>query len=232
MSPAPLLAKAELDDLRRFDTCMVANAVERFNVRLRNTGFTDGSIRCIFPETPPIVGYAVTARLRTGEPPTWGGAFHDRTELWNSILEIPVPRILVLQDMDNPPGIGAFLGDMHAAILRALGCVAYVTNGAVRELPAVGRTGFQVFANSVVVSHAYSHVFDIGAPIIVGRMEVRPGTLLHGDRHGVLSIPVEVAAQIPPVAAKLQRQEKDVIEFCRSQEFSIGKLSEIMKQWG
>jgi 4-hydroxy-4-methyl-2-oxoglutarate aldolase len=231
MSPAPLLAKEDLDALRQFDTCMVANAVERFKVRLRNTGFTNGNIRCMFPEMPPTVGYAVTARLRTGDAPTRGGAFHDRSELWHSVLEIPQPRILVLQDMDNPPGVGALLGDMHAAILKALGCIGYVTNGAVRELPAVGRMGFQLFAGSVVASHAYSHVFDIGASITVGGMEVTWGTLLHGDRHGVLSVPAEVAPQVPTVAAKLQRQQQDVIEFCRSPEFSIQKLSEVLKQW-
>lgn len=232
MSPAPLLAKEELDALCQFDTCKVANAIEKFNVRLRNTGFTNGGIRSMFPEMPSIVGYAVTARLRTGEPPMTGGAFHDRSELWNSILETPAPRILVLQDMDYPPGVGAFLGDMHAAILKALGCIGYLTNGAVRELPAVGRMGFQLFAGSVVASHAYSHVFDIGASVTIGGMEVQPGTLLHGGRHGVLSIPVEVAAQIPPVAEKIQRQEQDVIEFCRSENFSIGKLTETMKHLG
>ena len=70
-----------------------------------------------------------------------GGTFRDRTDLWNSVLEFPTPRILVLQDMDNPAGRGAFIGDVHASILKALSCIAYVTNGAVRELPAVRHTG-------------------------------------------------------------------------------------------
>ena len=70
-------------------------------------------------------------------------SFRDRADFWNSILEIPAPRILVLQDMDRPPGRGAFVGDMHAAILKALGCVGYLTNGAVRELPAVRTMGIQ-----------------------------------------------------------------------------------------
>src|SRR5208282_3770817 len=54
-----------------------------------------------------------------------------------------------------PPGRGAFVGDMHAAILKALGCVGYLTNGAVRELPSVRTMGVQLFAGSVAVSHAY-----------------------------------------------------------------------------
>jgi regulator of RNase E activity RraA len=225
-----LLTEEELDALRQFDTCTVANAVETFNVRLRNTGFTDSSIRCMFPDAPPTVAYAVTARLRSGEPPIVGRSFRDRTDFWNSILELPAPRVLVLEDMDDPPGRGAFVGDMHAAILQALGCVAYLTNGAVREVPMVRMMGIQLFAGSLAVSHAYAHIFDVGSAVSVGGMEVHPGDLLHGDRHGVLTIPVEIAGAVPRVAAELQQAEQRVIDFCRSSSFSVEKLRDIAKQ--
>lgn len=223
------LTEEQLDALRQFDTCMIANAVERFNLRLRNAGFTGAGIRCMFPDAPPMVGYAVTARLRCGEPPMKGGSFHDRADFWSSILEIPAPRILVLEDIDDPPGQGAFVGDVHASILKALGCIGYLTNGAVRELPAVRSLGIQLFASSLSVSHAYAHVFEVGAPIRVGGVDVRPGELLHGDRHGVVNVPLTIAAEIPAVAAGLQRAEQKVIEFCRSSSFSVEKLGEITK---
>jgi 4-hydroxy-4-methyl-2-oxoglutarate aldolase len=230
MPVAPLLTEEELDALRQFDTCMVANAIESFRVRLCNTGFADASIRCMFPDAPSMVGYAATARLRSGEPPIVGGTFHDRADFWNSILEVPAPRILVLEDMDDPPGRGAFVGDMHAAILKALGCVGYLTNGAVRELPSVRKMGIELFAGSVAVSHAYAHIFEIGAVINVGGMEVRSGDLLHGDRHGVLTVPAEIAAKVPSVADELRRTEQKIIDFCRSRDFSVAKLREVMKR--
>jgi 4-hydroxy-4-methyl-2-oxoglutarate aldolase len=223
------LTEEDLDTLRQFDTCMISNAVETFGARMRNTGFTSGRIRCMFPEAPPMVGYAATARLRSGQPPIGGGRFHDRAEFWKSVLEIPAPRILVLEDMDEPPGRGAFVGDMHAAILQALGCIGHLTNGAVRELPAVRMMGVQLFAGSVAVSHAYAHIFELGATVTVGGMEVRPGDLLHGDQHGVLTIPRGIATKIPATASRLQRVEQTVIDFCRSSAFSVPKLSEIMK---
>jgi 4-hydroxy-4-methyl-2-oxoglutarate aldolase len=232
MALAPLLTEGQLDAIRQFDTCMVANAVETFNLRLHNTGFTNASIHCMFKDEPPMVGYAATARLRSGEPPMVGGTFSDRGDFWNSILRIPSPRILVLEDKDDPPGRGAFVGDMHAAILKALGCVGYLSNGAVRELPSVRAMGMQLFAGSVAVSHAYAHIFDIGAVINIGGMEVRPGDLLHGDRHGVLTIPEKIAVAIPAVAADLKRTEQKVIEFCRSSAFSVAKLSEVMNEEG
>jgi len=229
MAVGSLLTEEDLDALRQFDTCMISNAIETFDARLRNTGFADASIRCMFKDAPPMVGYAATARLRSGEPPMVGGTFRDRADFWNSILEIPAPRVLVLEDMDKPPGRGAFVGDMHAAILKALGCIGYLTNGAVRELPALRTMGIQLFAGSVAVSHAYAHIFDVGAKVKVGGMEVRPGELLHGDRHGVLTVPAQIGARIPGAAAELQRAERKVIDFCRSSAFSVAKLGEIMK---
>ena len=225
----PPLTEEDLDSLRQFGTCMISNAIETFDARLRNTGFADASVRCMFADARPMVGYAATARLSSEEPPIVGGSFRDRADVWNSILEIPAPRILVLEDMDEPPGRGAFVGDMHAAILKALGCAGYVTNGAIRDLPTVQTTGLQVFAGNVAVSRAYAHIFDIGATVSIGGMEVRPGELLHGDRHGVLTVPADIAAKIPDVAVELQRLEQHVIDFCRSDTFSVVKLGEVMK---
>ena len=229
MAVESVLSAEELDALCQIDTCTVSNAIETFDVRLRNTGFADARIRCIFEDAPPMVGYAATARLRSEEPPIAGRLFHDRTDWWNSILAIPAPRIVVLEDMDKPPGVGAFLGDAHAAILMALGCVGYVTDGAVRELPSVRKLGLHLFAGNVAVSHAYAHIFDFGSTVKVGGLEVRPGDLLHGDRHGLLNVPKEVAAEIPAVAVRLQQAEQRVIDFCRSREFSVDKLRQVLK---
>jgi 4-hydroxy-4-methyl-2-oxoglutarate aldolase len=226
------LTEEEIDALRQFDTPMVANAVETFNLRLRNTGFTNGSIHCMYPDAPPMVGYAITARLRAGEPPIQGGTFHDRSDFWHRILESPDPRILVLEDMDHPPGRGALVGDVHAAILKALGCVGYLTNGAVRELPSVRSLGIQLFAGNVALSHAYAHIFDFGCEVKVGGMEIKLGDLLHGDRHGVLNVPVSTAREIPAIAGRLERQQKKIIDFCLSSSFSIERLSELLKKSG
>ena len=63
----------------------------------------------------------------------------------------------------------------------------------------------------------------------VDGMEVRTATLLHGDQHGIVTVPPEIAADVPNVAANLQRSEQQVIEFCRSKSFSVAKLNELMK---
>jgi regulator of RNase E activity RraA len=226
----PLVTQTELDALRRLDTCTVCNAIETFDIRLANTGFADSSIRCIFEDLPPMVGYAATARLRSGAAPVQGGRYRDRSNWWTSILAVPAPRVVVIQDLDEPPGRGAFLGDVHAAILQALGCVGFVSNGAVRELPHVRDLNFPLFAGNIAVSHAYAHIFALGEAVSVGGLEIRPGDLLHGDRHGLLNVPKEIAPEIPGVAARLREEEDQVIKYCRSDGFSVDGLCAVFKK--
>lgn len=229
MSSGDVVHQDILEALRAIETCVVSNAIERFELRLRNTGFADSSVRCMLPDLPPMVGYAATARLRTVDPPMSGRPFHDRMDWWHSIIQIPAPRVVVLEDLDRPRGVGAVLGDMHAAILQALGCVGFVTDGAVRELPRVRELGLQLFAGNMAVSHAYAHIFDFGAAVRVGGLDVKPGDLLHGDMHGLLTVPKSIAAQIPEVARELQAGEQAVIDLCRSNDFTIERLRHRIK---
>ena len=56
---------ADLEQLRRLSTCIVASAIEGFQMRLPNSGFTDSRISCIFKNRLPLIGYAATARIRS-----------------------------------------------------------------------------------------------------------------------------------------------------------------------
>jgi 4-hydroxy-4-methyl-2-oxoglutarate aldolase len=218
------LPSAQLDQWRTLSSCLVSSAIETFDVRLRNKGFSDSSIHCIFPDFPSTVGYAATARIRSSDPPMEGRSYYNRRDWWNELLKVPEPRIVVIQDVDDPPGLGAFVGEVQANILRALGCVAIVTNGAVRDLPEVRKTGLQMFASNVSVSHAYSHVFDFGGIVEIAGLTVRPGELIHGDLHGVLTVPLEIAGRVPSEAAEMRKQRDELIAFCRSNEFSLEGL--------
>ena len=77
---APLTPE-ELHALRGLDACTLANAIETFHERLRNEGFVDHTVRCLFPELPPMLGYAATLRIRGSAPPTADGVYQDRTGL-------------------------------------------------------------------------------------------------------------------------------------------------------
>jgi 4-hydroxy-4-methyl-2-oxoglutarate aldolase len=152
--------------------------------------------------------------------------YYDRMDWWRYIASVPSPRVMILEDLDQWPGVGAFVGELHAAIGRALNCVGCVTNGAVRDLPAVEALGFQLFAGSVAVSHSYAHIIEFGEPVEIGGLKIRSGDLIHGDRHGVQMIPLEIATQVPAEASKILEEERKLVGFCRSAEFSLEGLSQ------
>jgi 4-hydroxy-4-methyl-2-oxoglutarate aldolase len=222
--------KVDIEKLSALDSCTVSNAIERLDVRLRNEGFASGAVRCQFRNLPPMVGYAATGRIRTMSPPMTHRCYHDRMDWWSYVASVPEPRIMVLQDADPRPGSGAFVGEIHAAIGRALNCAGCVTNGAVRDLPAVRAMGFQLFAGNVSVSHSYAHIIDFGEAVEIGGLRIQPGDLIHGDRHGALTIPLEIAGDVPAQAAKILAEERELTEFCHSPDFSLKELAERLRK--
>lgn len=214
--------------LQSIDTCTVSNAIETFGVRMRNEGYMQHQIRCLFPELPPIAGYAVTGRIRTGAPPISNLCYYQRTDWWEYVARCPSPKLLVLSDVDHAPGTGAFVGQIHAEIGRALGCVGYVTNGVVRDIPALERNQFQCFATGIAVSHAYAHIVDFDEPVEIDCLKVAPGDILHGDGHGVQSIPSEIAPHLWGAVRAIQEREAELMRLCRAGDFSIAKLTEIL----
>jgi len=223
--PHPLGPDA-LARLRTYSTPTLSNAIETFSVRPKTAGFTAGRIRCVFPDLGPMVGYAVTATCRAGTAPPPDAAAR-RAALWRAIEGVPAPRVVVIRDLDDPPGVGAFWGEVQSTIHHALGCVGTVTNGAVRDLDEVRALGFHFFAGSVVVSRAYVHLVEVGTPVDVDGLPVHPGDLLHADRHGVLAIPHDVAGRLDDAVERVNQSEREVLEYCRRPDFTREGLEAI-----
>lgn len=228
--PPTALTESDLDALRRYDTCKLANAIETFQSRLRNQGYARPGLRCMFPEFPPVIGYAVSSRVRSINPSMTGDPYYERTDWWATMDRYPKPKIVVIQDLDHPAGMGAVAGEIHSEILKTLGCAGLVTNGAVRDLPAVRRMGFPMFAPHVSPSHAYTHMIDFDRPVEIFGLQIAPGDVLCGDCHGVISIPKSIVRELPAVLARLDRHERSVIDLCRSAEFSLDRLRAEVKK--
>jgi 4-hydroxy-4-methyl-2-oxoglutarate aldolase len=210
--------------LARYDTPTLANAIETLEVQSRDEGFADGSIRCMFPSLGPLVGYAATATIVARGLPADAVAFD---ALYAHVGTVPAPRVVVVRDLDDPPGHGALWGEVHATIFTALGCAGCVTDGSVRDLDQAREIGFQFFAAGPSVSHAYVRVESVGEPVEVGGLRIAPGDLLHADQHGVLRIPHEIAASLPAAAERVIAAEQGLLEWVRSPDFDPDRLPEM-----
>ncbi len=231
MVATSVLKESDFERLHKLDTCTVSNAIERLEARPRNEGSVRGSaLHCFFPKLPPTLGYAVTGKMRSTTAPVSGRAYHENMHWWRYVASLPEPRVMVVQDLEHFPGIGALVGELHVAIGLALKCVGYVSNGSVRDVDAIEQLGFQLFAGNVAVSHMYAHISEFGSPVEIGGLRISPGDLIHGDRHGVQIIPLSIAPEIPGVAAQILQEEDQLKQLCRSQRFSLNRLEQQLNE--
>jgi 4-hydroxy-4-methyl-2-oxoglutarate aldolase len=220
------LAADVMDALRRYDSPTLSNAIETFDVRPRDEGFTSMDIRDMFPDMGVLLGYAATATIRARGR---GEGDSDHSPLWALVRSLPLPRVVVVQDLDEPPGHGALWGEVQSNIYKALGCAGAITDGCVRDLKEVRELGFHFFARGPGVSHAYVRLESIGEPVRVGGLTVRPGDLVHADQHGVLLIPKRIAAELPAAADRIIEREQEFIRWVRSAEFDPDRLAEMRR---
>ncbi|OLF13590.1 RraA family protein [Actinophytocola xanthii] len=211
------MAESEIDHARlaAWDTPALSNALRRTPAGADGQRYTDGSVHRLAGGT--LVGTAVTAAMRAREP---GEDSVPVADLHRAVLAVPGPVVVVVQDLDEVPGAGAFLGEVNGTLLSALGISGFLTNGRVRDEADLRGMGFAVHAAGLCVARAHMRLTAVGVPVRVAGLDVAPGDLLHGDQHGVLRIPVELAAGLPDLAAEIREEEQAIVTWARSDEFS------------
>jgi regulator of RNase E activity RraA len=214
-----------LTDLRALTVPTLANAVEAFGVVPPNEGYSKRPVTCHFPELGMCAGYAATVTARTDAQ----AEAIDEPKYWRWLEAHPGPTIVVVQDLDDPPG-GAMWGEWNANVHMALGCVGTITQGAVRDLDALDRRGFHAFATSVSVAHGYGVFVDYGDPVEVAGLRIATGDLLVADRHGVLRIPHEIPLdELCAVARKIDALESEIFVYCDRDDFSVDGLAALQE---
>jgi regulator of RNase E activity RraA len=205
---------AVLDTLRKSDMPTVCNVIELFDAIPRTAGYMDGRITACYPHLPPMVGYAVTATFRAGAPPRAGDVYSGLDKQVRQLAELPGPKVVVFQDLDDP-AVAATFGEVMATTYQAFGCVGLITSGAGRDLDQVQALSFPCFTGGTICSHGYCQIVELNVPVRVGGVWVNPGDLLHGDRNGVTTIPHELAAAVAEGCAGLADAEAVVLDYLR-----------------
>lgn len=226
MTNSAPLTQEELAALRAINSPTIANAVEGFDVRPRESTYTQSGVQCLFPHLGVMTGYASTALIMSGQPPATRRLV-SRKAYWEYLAAAGAPRITVMQDVSDPPG-GAFWGEINTNIHRALGSIGLLTNGTVRDLDEVEPLGFHFFASGVSVSHGFAHLEDFNRPVRVFGALIHPGDLIHADKHGAVVIPPEVARDVIKAARTIEHEERVLIDLCKSPDFSIGELDKLV----
>ena len=204
----PQLDQATLLKLRRFNTPAVYNGWEQITAHdASREGISREPLTDFMPEMGPMIGYAVTVVVEPSNPAhpkQHPGAW---PKYWRYVSEQPGPKILVVQDLDRPHAAGATLGEVNGTIMRAIGCVGAIVDGAVRDLDEMKGAGFKALARQLTVGHAHGCPIRWGCPVEVFGQKIEPGQLIHADKHGFLAVPPEDEAKLLEATAFMDANE-------------------------
>jgi hypothetical protein len=212
---------ADLEALAVWDTPTICNGLELIVPERRAIGFTTASMVAAVPEGKPMVGLARVGFIRAKEPPRAPVA--DRLDWFDYVAGAIMPTIVVLQDLDDEPGYGAWWGEVHSNVHKALGSLGCVTNGSFRDT-AMLAPGFQIVGGKVGPSHAHVHMVSFGQPVNVFGMNCAHDDVIHADAHGAVVIPADAVRKLPDAIDLIARREKVILDICADPEFTPAKL--------
>lgn len=224
-----MINHAELLKLKRWNTPTIYNGWEQITKSdAAKEGFNLEETHDFMPQMGPMAGYAVTVVIEPGNP-----AHKQKANVWADyrayIASVPGPKIVVVQDLDKPATYGSFWGEVNSNVHKALGCVGTITDGSIRDIDEMCNAGFKALARRLSVGHAHSTPVKWNCEVEVFGRKVKPGQLIHADKHGFLVIPDEDLERLLDASIFMDNNEcNTIIAAARS---AAGKPSEqILKE--
>ena len=218
-----------IKELEKIDTPTITNVVASYPksdncMKLYDAWYgqwyTDTTIKCVYPEMGPKVGYVATV-VFCEESSKYTGV--DRWALPDHFNDTKKPVVLVAEQQFPPElanRVGLF-GEMMTTQYKALGVVGVVTNGPMRDIDAIKPLGVQYYCTGVTPAHGDMMVKTVGQPVSVGGMVVMPGEMVHMDLHGVVKFPADQMGEILERAKKLLEMEAGRADFFNDPSFSL-----------
>jgi len=202
------MSHCELLELRRWNTPTIYNGWEQITKHdAGHDGFNLEETLDFMPQMGAMVGYAITVVCEPGNSEHRKHNPNGANEYRRYAASLPGPKIVVVQDLDKPNFVGSFWGEVNANIHRALGCVGTIVDGCIRDVDDMYYAGFKALARRLCVGHAHSWPVRWGCEVEVFGRRVRPGQLIHADKHGFLVVPEEDEARLLDAARFMDSNE-------------------------
>jgi len=206
------LSEAGLAALRRWNTPTIYNGWEQITRSdASKDGFNVEGCRDFMPEMDAMIGYAVTVVIEPSNAEHPAKNAHAWSEYRRYVASVPGPKVVIVQDLDKPRTVGSFWGEVNSNIHRTLGCVGTITDGGIRDLDEMRGVGFKAIARRLCVGHAHAHPVRWNGEVEVFGRTVRPGQLIHADKHGFLVIPREDQGRLLEAAEYMDANERKTV---------------------
>jgi 4-hydroxy-4-methyl-2-oxoglutarate aldolase len=194
--------------LKGFGTALISDCLDR-------VGAMDSRIARV--SGARLAGPAFPVRTMAG----------DSRVLHHALMKVPAGSVLVVAAEAHRER--AVWGEIMTVMAQAAGVVGLVVDGAVRDIEAVRRRAFPVFACGV--SPAGPHkagVGSIGATVSCGGVVVSAGDLVLGDADGVVVIPKAREQEVFEAARARRELERSWISRIEKGESSVDVLGSVL----
>lgn len=215
-------ARRDLERLRSYDSGTVVNALDHLGLRGLTAGFASAKLRYLIPELPASVGFAVTCR----EDTTTGLTGNGFDAVYEAIEQSEKPVVVACQDVGQDRWRSCHLGDVMAATMQALGAVAFVTDGGIRDVEGIrtNATGFSVLAAGCVPAAGAPAIVDVGTTVSIFGMSISPGDLVFVDANGACIVPTQALTDVLREAQRIKGYEHDLMQTIHAVDFSLDSL--------
>lgn len=191
--------------IERVDPAVVAEAAQYPSSILADVAGRRGALNGrIAPLAPSMrfAGPAITVEVRPGD-----------NLMIHAAMAVAQPGDVIVVDGKGDLS-SALMGEIMSQQCVALGVVAVVIDGAVRDSEAIRELGFPMFAAGLNPNGPTKSVSGrLNHPISIGGVSVSPGDLVVGDADGVTVIERSKAAAMLPLAAdKVAAETKRIAE--------------------
>ncbi|HEV7245477.1 MAG TPA: RraA family protein [Shinella sp.] len=190
----PLPAPVSPDVIEAFRVLATANISDNLDRQPGAIGLRP------FHDGTPMAGTAFTVRTRAGD-----------NKVIHEALDLVRPGDVLVVDGDGDMS-RALIGEIMCAIAKKRGVAGFVLDGAIRDVDAIARAPFPVFARTVIHRGPYKNgPGEINAPVAVGGMVVRPGDIVVGDGDGVVAFDPAMAIDLLAAVRAQERKEAEIL---------------------
>ncbi len=210
----PVITAAILDELREFDSPLLANTINFIDSTPAHEFYLSGDIQSVTPPLGPTVGVAFTAEIDSSTP----GGTADTDLYWEQLeamRQCPLPIVWVVKAVGSRPEHERMIGDGMAKLLYSVGCVGLVSDSRVRDVAGLITTPFAAYCRGRAVQHGPLRFRAINRPVEVGGMLVHPGDVMHAGSEGVIRIPMGCLDRLAAAAVRNRAFEHEVHMFLR-----------------
>jgi regulator of RNase E activity RraA len=172
-----------------------------------------------------LVGTTALRAVNRSPVSACGNAFTVRVRAGDNLLIHKALGLLEPGDVLVVDGEGdvsrALVGEIMMTMARVRGAVAFVMDGAVRDVDAFEEHRFPCWARGVSLRGPYKEgPGSINVTITIGGMVVHPGDVVVGDSDGLVAVPAGIASEVAAKAREKVRLEHDTIAAIRAGTYS------------